>query len=63
MGSINRLVILRVFAVLSVVIFKCNALDTGTVAPLNPEASTNEKIIEKDAKKFDRFDIAPEYYK
>lgn len=66
MGSINRQVIFRVFTLLSVLIFECNASDTGDVTPLNldtPVANANAKIIEKDAKKYDRLDIAPEYYK
>lgn len=63
MGSINRKTFPRVFLIVCVVLFECNALDTITVAPLNPVAPATEKLVEKDAKKIDRFDITPEFYK
>lgn len=64
MGSINPKTFPRVFFIFCVVLlFECNALDTVTVAPLNSIAPATEKLVEKDAKKIDRFDIAPEFYK
>lgn len=43
---------------------ECNALDTGTVAPLNQDNAAIDKTGEKDLKKLDRYsDVPPEYYK
>lgn len=63
MGSVNRLAILQLVTVLSAVVLECSASDTGTAAPIDPVALAGEKVLEKDAKKIDRLDIDPEFYK
>lgn len=53
-----------VILIVCVVMIECNALDTGTVAPLNQDNAAIDKTGEKDLKKLDRYsDVPPEYYK
>lgn len=57
---------LNLLLILCVSIASINALDTGTVAPLNADIPvSSERIIDKDLKKIEtRFhDPPPEYYK
>lgn len=63
MSLVDRLAIVHVITVLSTVLLKCSALDVVTVAPINPNTGETERILEKDAKKIDRLDISPEFYK